>query len=534
MYFFSQRIIFLCLVFVTGGVVLSLEVIASRIMTPFFGVSLYIWTAILSVTLTFLALGYQLGGWLTKKINIKEQEEIFIYIPLLSALFIFISCLLYPFLLPRLPESGLIFGSFIGSLILLAFPLIFLSSLNPILISFLRSPTENNDSGAGLVFFVSTVGSVVGVFVTALLLVPKITNFSSMIINGIILVSFSLIIHFATKSDRSGRKNKKILVGSIILFALCFSLLFWKHAYLEIVTLDTNKRGVRYEILEEYPSHYGDLKIIKLSHNGKEQLSYYALLQDGLVQNRISKTGESLSTYSYVLQKLIGLAPHAKSALVLGFGAGVVPRKLREKGIDVSVVEINPDTLKAAKKFFHYETKGTKIFFEDARTFVKKCTNKYDIILIDLFQGDGMPEHITTKEFYQDIKKCMTNKGLLVTNNFISQKNISARMHFLATIYSVFGNAYFYQNKKSTYNAFTVATKSFPLTTHFNLDDIPTTMKKRVKSTLKSQQEYHLNIFSQYKIFRDGSNTFSSLFAKQSMEYRKGLTSYIPSRILIN
>tara|TARA_B100000686_G_C15927434_1_gene542586 strand:- start:84 stop:386 length:303 start_codon:yes stop_codon:yes gene_type:complete len=100
-----------------------------------------------------------------------------------------------------------------------------------------------------------------------------------------------------------------------------------------------------------------------------------------------------------------------------------------------------------------------------------------------------MPEHITTKEFYQDIKKCMTNKGLLVSNNFISSKNISARMQFLATIYSVFGNAYFYQNKKATYNAFTVSTKSLPLTTHFNLDDIPTAMKKRVNSTLKSQQE---------------------------------------------
>jgi len=145
-----------------------------------------------------------------------------------------------------------------------------------------------------------------------------------------------------------------------------------------------------------------------------------------------------------------------------------------------------------------------------------------------------MPEHITTKEFYQDIKKCMTNKGLLVSNNFISPKNISARMQFLATIYSVFGNAYFYQNKKATYNAFTVATKSLPLTTHFNLDDIPTAMKKRVNSTLKSQQEYHLNFFRKYKIFRDDSNTFSSLFARQSMEYRKGLTAYIPSRILIN
>jgi len=53
---------FEALIFITGAVTLSLEVLASRIMTPYFGVSLYIWAGILSITLIFLALGYQLGG----------------------------------------------------------------------------------------------------------------------------------------------------------------------------------------------------------------------------------------------------------------------------------------------------------------------------------------------------------------------------------------------------------------------------------------------------------------------------------------
>ena len=60
---------YLLLIFFTGAVVLSLELLASRILTPFFGVSLYIWTSILSITLIFLAIGYQFGGWLTSKIK---------------------------------------------------------------------------------------------------------------------------------------------------------------------------------------------------------------------------------------------------------------------------------------------------------------------------------------------------------------------------------------------------------------------------------------------------------------------------------
>jgi len=60
------------IIFFTGAVVLSLELLASRIMTPFFGVSLYIWTSILSVTLIFLAVGYQF--W--RLDNIKNSPQI--------------------------------------------------------------------------------------------------------------------------------------------------------------------------------------------------------------------------------------------------------------------------------------------------------------------------------------------------------------------------------------------------------------------------------------------------------------------------
>ena len=78
----------LSIIFVTGAIVLSLELLASRILLPFFGSSIYIWTSILSVTLIFLAFGYQLGGWITSKVNSNYYEELFIFIPFVSAIFI--------------------------------------------------------------------------------------------------------------------------------------------------------------------------------------------------------------------------------------------------------------------------------------------------------------------------------------------------------------------------------------------------------------------------------------------------------------
>ena len=171
----------LSLIFFTGAVVLSLELLASRILTPFFGVSLYIWTSILSVTLVFLAIGYQLGGWITSKIKKEYYEDLFIFIPILSSIFIILSVLIYPYLLPKLIGINLLLGSFIGSFVLLSIPLVLLSALNPILISIIKSnDDQSSDSRSGFVLFISTIGSVFGVIFTAIIL--SLLNMMQMVI----------------------------------------------------------------------------------------------------------------------------------------------------------------------------------------------------------------------------------------------------------------------------------------------------------------------------------------------------------------
>lgn len=303
----------------------------------------------------------QLGGWLAAKVEEKHHDALLLSTPIISILFVFLSCLLYPVVFPKLSDTGLILGSFIGSFILLAFPLVLLSSVNPILIALLCQSSKDKDSGAGFVFFVSTFGSVAGVLITALFIIPNVTNYSAMLFNGIFLGLFTLTAHFLTKKNRGHIVNAWIGLGGVAVILLCFSLLFWKNFYLGMVTSSTNAQG-RYEILSEYPSHYGNLKVVGFFPKEKKEISKYILLQDGLTQGIISKEGNSLAAYIYTLEQLAGFAPQAKSALILGFGAGHVPRKLRKKGMRVNVVEINPDTLSAAKKYFNYTPDGTNFF----------------------------------------------------------------------------------------------------------------------------------------------------------------------------
>src|SRR5207249_11111380 len=105
------------LIFLTGAVALSLEVLASRIMTPYFGVSLYIWSGILSITLVFLALGYQLGGLLSADRDAARLELLLLAAPVASSAGIAVECALYPAVLPALSRFDLVLGSFMAAIL---------------------------------------------------------------------------------------------------------------------------------------------------------------------------------------------------------------------------------------------------------------------------------------------------------------------------------------------------------------------------------------------------------------------------------
>ena len=169
------------IIFITGGAILALELLASRIMTPYFGVSLYIWSGILSITLVSLALGYWAGGRLAggKKGRAPQPEKLaflFTLMPALAALAIVAACLAYPYLFYQLARLDLVLGAFAR------LP-------DPAVRAAARDFSDESaagcdssapdgargelaDAGAGRVFFVSTIGSVAGVLVTAFGLIP--------------------------------------------------------------------------------------------------------------------------------------------------------------------------------------------------------------------------------------------------------------------------------------------------------------------------------------------------------------------------
>jgi predicted membrane-bound spermidine synthase len=520
------------LVFLTGAVTLSLEVLASRIMTPFFGVSLYIWSGILSITLVFLAIGYRLGGVLSARLSRPSIELLFLAAPVASALAMAVSALVYPFAFPVLSQTNLVFGSFIAATLLLALPLIALSAMNPLLISLNQGKPDIGDGGAGRVFFISTMGSVFGVLFTAFLFIPNVTNFRAMLVLGFAVSS--IMGFYILLSHKLAPGKKRLLLGAGLLTgALCGAVFATKDSYLKLVnSAFANQPSFR--IIAEYTSVFGNIKVAELENRDGNPSTEKYFVQDGLVQNRTDFSNKSISMYTYVLESLVhGYAPQAKDIVVLGLGAGIVPRHFDRDGLNVSVVEINPEALRAASENFGFNKNNIRVFLEDARTFVRKCDDRFDAAVVDLFLGDNIPDYLMTMEFFGDLRKCIRPGGAMVMNVFFDSENDKPNKRLMATIASAFpnlflsgipgGNRFLVGASGTDFDGITVEAVN-----------LPANIAQSVKYSVTSRQQIQPCELWYSKPISDDHNIFSLLFANANLAERKYLAGFLPPSILVN
>ena len=146
-------------------------------------------------------------------------------------------------------------------------------------------------------------------------------------------------------------------------------------------------------------------------------------------------------TYCGLLYK-----PEPKKVLVLGLGAGVIPRDIQYyfPQCQIDAVEIDPDIPPIAKKYFQFKENETlKVHVKDGRIFIKKQLRKvpvpkYDIVILDAFNGDYIPFHLMTKEFLEETKGVLADDGVVIANVFSSNRLFDAE---LKTFLAVFGKA---------------------------------------------------------------------------------------------
>jgi len=529
------------IVFISGGAVLALELLASRILTPYFGVSLFIWTGILSITLLALALGYWTGGRLaaspSARADVGRLAQRFASMPVLAALAITAACLAYPQLFRSFAAADLVLGAFAACLTLLFVPLVALSAMSPLLVSIqlARDGSRAAGVGTGMVFFVGTLGSVVGVLVTALGLIPYLTNFSATLWVALALALLSATAAVRLPAPLRGRRGLALAAAGATALA---ALLLWQaDAYLERLW-PAEYGGASWRVEARFGSRFGTVKILRSAPDpgGGFARIYF---QDGLIQNSVSSEGRSLQFYTYALEALAyAYRPQLRSALVLGLGAGIVPMRLARQGVAVEVVEVDPASLAAATRFFGFDAERVPVQLADARTQLARCSRSYEVILVDLFHGDGTPEHLLTRDFFADLRRCLEPDGVAIFNTIAVLERPVAYAHLLVTLRAELPHLVLYRPDwpgLPHLNSFIVASAApLPIPRQVNLDTLPLQHARTLPAMLAHPQALRPELLEGGEIVTDARSPAVHDVAESQLSYRRALIGSLPPAFLVD
>ncbi len=383
--------------FITGAAVMIIEVMGSRVMGPYFGASLYIWTSLISVTLLSLALGYAVGGWI-----IDRYKNI---LSLVSFLII-AGCLVIGTTYIRIPviEFSLGYdlraGSLLASVILFGPQILLLGAITPQLSRLLTHDLDNLGKVVGGVYAISTIGSVIGTLVVGFVLIPRYSIDQIFMAVGLILILLGLIIAFY-------QNRKYLLLGILPAF-----LMFIDGPGYSAQPLNNN--GTKIEIVANSNSFYGNIKVVDYISNFYHTRE---LVIDGLIQGGIDLgNGLSIYEYSYVINALCRhYVPNGNNMLMVGLGAGIIPAWMERNGITTDIVELDDNIIRIAHDYFGFNP-GGNVYIEDARYHLAMHDTRYDYIVVDVFTGDITPAYLLSYEAIELIKKRLTNRGIVVFN----------------------------------------------------------------------------------------------------------------------
>jgi spermidine synthase len=403
-----------------GALVMVIEVLGSRVLGPFFGVSLFVWTSLITVTLVALALGYALGGILSDR----RGTPGYLYGIILAAgiLVLAIPAAKGVLLKASLP-LGLRMGALVSSLLLFGPSLFLLGCVSPYIVKIAATEMKSLGRTVGFFYALSTGGSFIGTLLTGFVLIAYLGINRIFEAAGLILIAISLG-YFAFF-----RKKYPLLVFLIL------PALFLFHAHTPVSKVMAN--GTRATEIFSKDSFYGNLKVVDYSYG---PVHTRELLIDGLIQGGVDmNNGLSVYAYAYAVQYLpYMLNPSGKNCLVIGLGAGLVPMWYDKKGIRTDVVDIDPEVVAIARKFFGFNISG-KTIISDARHFLMTTKENYDYVVLDVFNGDTTPGHVLSLEAIRLIKERMSDRGILAINlvGSLKEKNLMTAS-VVKTLESVF------------------------------------------------------------------------------------------------
>src|SRR3989344_3818377 len=390
-------------VFVCGAVVMILELTASRIIAPYLGTSIIVWTSLIGIILGSLSFGYWWGGKIADKTaNYKRLGIILATSAVLTALISYFKPVLS--LIQKINSVEV--GAILATLILFAPATVTLGMISPYAVRLAMRSVEGSGRTVGNLYAISTVGSIVGTFLGGFFLISIFGNTKIITILSLVLALCSLLVFLV--------ENKNYEQPRLFFFSLFLLPFFFPTSGLLLSSDET--------LVADVDTRYNRMWIIdKIDPETKRPVRYITntreVTQSGMF---VDNPTELLSKYAEFFDYAEHFYPNFSSSLMIGAGAYSYPKHYLEKfpKATMDVVEIDSKLTALAQQYFALkESPRLSIFHEDGRTFLNKNTNKYDVVFMDAFLSYwAIPYQLTTEEAIQRIYNSLNDSGVVIVN----------------------------------------------------------------------------------------------------------------------
>jgi spermidine synthase len=395
------------LVFCGGFTSIGVELAASRLLAPYFGSSTFIWASLIGLTLTFLALGYYLGGILADR---RPDPQLLYLLSAVAAIAIAaIPIVARPLLSQSLDafrqlDAGAFYGSLVGTLLLLAPPITLLGFISPYAVRLQLTSVAGAGQTAGSLYALSTVGSIAGSFVPVLLLIPLVGTAATFVALSLALLIPSLAGLIALRAHRAA------------VIAALLALMVPALAKAAPSGIRPPDHGV---LVHEQESAYNYIQVV--DDHGQNEL----ILNDGHAVHSLYDPHRLLTggpwDYFMVAPLLVddSKAADPTNALLIGLAGGTVARQLTAAfgPIPITGVEIDPDIAAVGREYFGLDDlPNVDVVLADGRYALKTIDHDFDLIGVDAYRQPYIPFQLTSREFFQEVSDHLRPDGVAIVN----------------------------------------------------------------------------------------------------------------------
>jgi len=419
-------------VFGSGAVLMALEMLALRLISMNFGGALRETSVVIAVFLIAMSLGYALGGRVGDR---WPQARTLMGVMLAAGLCIEPIPWLNEALAERIFRSALpdSLHALIVCFCLYFVPVVLMAGVSPMAIRLLARQVEETGKVAGNVAALSTVGSIVGTLGTSYFLIDLFQSYSRTVyFLGILMVLLAGLVGLETL----GSRRLPAAVGALVGFLL-------------------GAQPAAAEVIFERDSIYHHILV-------KDEGPYRILYFDNSTESRMLRNDPLNGGYEYTdfFHIPFILNPNLRTVLFIGLGGGTGPKRFVNDypQVQVEAVDVDPVVVEVAQKYFQVQPgPRLKLYVQDGRAFIKRTSKTYDLIVLDAYTrnryGSTLPPHLTTREYFQQLRQRLSPRGCLVYNCTGSETSAITRALY-KTLATAFSQQYLFDTETSLNTVF--------------------------------------------------------------------------------